>query len=97
MWDASVKVPVGVEHGTVYQFGQFDQCMEYSKIISKQQTVRSQYCLANVEMEGLVVRKIATRKERVSIFLILDLTLNRFWNRGDLELLRSLFSDSHEE
>lgn len=27
MYDASVKVPTGVEHGNVYQFGNFDQCM----------------------------------------------------------------------
>lgn len=27
MYDASVKVPTGVEFGNVYQFGNFDQCM----------------------------------------------------------------------
>lgn len=27
MYDASVKVPTGIELGAVYQFGNFDQCM----------------------------------------------------------------------
>lgn len=69
VWDASVKVPLGVEYGTIYQFGQFDECMEFSKIQSQHQTVKSQYCLANVEIEGMVVRRLATRKERVSIVI----------------------------
>lgn len=27
VYDASVKVPTGIEYGSVYQFGNFDQCM----------------------------------------------------------------------
>lgn len=27
MFDASAKLPSGIEHGAVYQFGNFDECM----------------------------------------------------------------------
>lgn len=38
MYDASVKVPTGIEYGEVYQFGNFDQCMtlsDYAKNANK--------------------------------------------------------------
>lgn len=37
MYDATVKVPTGIEYGNVYQFGNFDQCMSLSDIAKNSQ------------------------------------------------------------
>lgn len=42
MWDSSVKTPSGILYGSMYQLGNFDECL---KIVSP---VRAQYCLAIV-------------------------------------------------
>lgn len=60
VYDASVKVPIGIEFGAIYQFGSFDQCVENHALARSQQTanvrVKPMYCLADVTINGLTVR-----------------------------------------
>lgn len=70
MFDASVKVPVGIEHGALYQFGNFDQCMMAVQTMDQSRTsarspVRPKYCLADVTMSAYTVRTGATRNFEV--------------------------------
>lgn len=79
MYDATVKVPTGIEYGDVYQFGNFDQCMTVSDIakndeyeedendvdgtsfLNEEFHMKQKYCLAEVTIDGYVVRTQATR------------------------------------
>lgn len=69
MYDASVKVPTGVEHGNVYQFGNFDQCMDIGSHVTNDD-VKSKYCLADVTMTGYSVRSGAKRHFEVGHLLL---------------------------
>lgn len=72
VYDASVKVPTGVEYGAVYQFGNFDQCMDINsnKAIKDDADdgtdIKPKYCLADVTMNGYNVRSGAVRKFEVN-------------------------------
>lgn len=74
MYDASVKVPFGIEYGNVHQFGNFDQCISANLNINRdgdteptQATdITPQYCLASVEVEGFTVREMASRMYQVT-------------------------------
>lgn len=73
VYDASVKVPTGVEYGAVYQFGNFDQCMDINsnKAITDEAEdgtdIKPQYCLADVTMNGYTVRSGAVRNFQVNL------------------------------
>ncbi|XP_055612417.1 nose resistant to fluoxetine protein 6-like isoform X2 [Uranotaenia lowii] len=54
MLDSSAKSASGIEYGSVYQFGHFDQCLAINENRSAQ--VLSQYCLADVQLDGYRVR-----------------------------------------
>ncbi|GAB0098061.1 nose resistant to fluoxetine protein 6 [Sergentomyia squamirostris] len=58
MLDASVKVPIGIYLGDVYQFGDFDECVA---IESDHRRIRGQYCLANVTIEGFKIPATSAR------------------------------------
>lgn len=68
MYDASVKVPNGIEHGDVYQFGNFDQCID---IGTDDDAVKSKYCLADVTMDGFSIRNGAKRHFEVGYFVFI--------------------------
>ncbi|XP_052872546.1 nose resistant to fluoxetine protein 6-like [Anopheles cruzii] len=63
MFDASAKYPVGVEHGSVYQLGNFDECLENRRPTSgnRPSVIATQYCLAQVTLPGYHVRSLSTR------------------------------------
>lgn len=81
VFDASVKLPTGVEHGSVYQFGNFDECMVAVEpaataapdpIVtdgsgSRNVAVQPQYCLAAVSAVGYSVRAGANRHFQVCV------------------------------
>ncbi|KAJ6640289.1 Nose resistant to fluoxetine protein 6 [Pseudolycoriella hygida] len=60
MYDSSVKAPSGVELGSIYQFGSFDECMGISKI-NENLNIKPKYCLADVTLDGYSVRSDARR------------------------------------
>lgn len=67
VYDASVKVPVGIEYGHVWQLGNFDECMTARTDFQVDGVnIEPQYCLADVVMEEYVVRHESTRQNRVS-------------------------------
>lgn len=82
MYDASVKVPSGIEQGVIYQFGNFDECVmlndnnQYSTNNNVNNNndeksnngikITSKYCLADVVLDGFTVRRDATRNFMVS-------------------------------
>lgn len=67
MFDSSVKVPTGIEYGSVYQFGNFDQCMNIvTNIELDGVNIKPKYCLADVVMNDYNVRHSATRIRMVS-------------------------------
>jgi hypothetical protein len=51
VFDASVKSTIGVEYGNEYQFGNFDQCLEFQK----QQEIHPKYCLLKVNLNSSVI------------------------------------------
>lgn len=62
MYDSSVKVPTAIEYGVLYQFGNFDQCMDIEtdfNIVGL--NIKPKYCLADVQIENYVLRHSATR------------------------------------
>ncbi|CAO1386214.1 unnamed protein product [Diamesa serratosioi] len=62
MFDSSVKVPTGIEYGSNYHFGNFDQCMNIETNIELDGVnIKPKYCLADVVMDGYNVRHSATR------------------------------------
>lgn len=67
VFDASVKSPVGVEYGVEYQFGNFDQCMDITANLQDDDAdIAPKYCLVDVNLEGYIVRKAASRHQQVS-------------------------------
>ncbi|KRT84485.1 hypothetical protein AMK59_59, partial [Oryctes borbonicus] len=48
MYDATAKLPSGLLHGNILQFGDFDLCMKSSNPVHK---IYGQYCLANIQFE----------------------------------------------
>lgn len=67
MYDASVKVPTGIEYGVVYQFGNYDQCMNLKAVKSIEDVdISPMYCLADVTIDGFNIRSLASRKHQVS-------------------------------
>lgn len=67
VYDASVKVPTGIEYGVVYQFGNYDQCMNLKAVKSIDDVdISPMYCLADVIVDGFNVRSLASRKYEVS-------------------------------
>ncbi|GJQ67617.1 hypothetical protein Trydic_g8420 [Trypoxylus dichotomus] len=48
MYDASAKLPSGLLHGNVLQFGDFDLCMKSKNLAHN---IYGQYCLANIQFE----------------------------------------------
>lgn len=72
MYDASVKIPVGIEYGNVWQLGNFDECMAAtdqttSSTLLQGVDVRPKYCLADIDVMGYAVRKTSSRSQlRVS-------------------------------
>lgn len=73
VFDASVKVPIGVEHGAIYQFGNYDQCMAATS--ERSTSLKPRYCLADVTMAGYTVRTGAARR-----FMVCILNVNLFTN-----------------
>ncbi|XP_055682064.1 nose resistant to fluoxetine protein 6-like isoform X1 [Lutzomyia longipalpis] len=69
MLDASVKVPVGIYFGDVYQFGDFDECVTIeSPADSDHRHIQAQYCLADVSIEGYRVPATSARnRSRVGV------------------------------
>ncbi|CRK87301.1 CLUMA_CG001103, isoform A [Clunio marinus] len=66
MFDASVKSPVGVENGVEYQFGNFDECLQIATDFKTDGVdIQPKYCLADVTMDGYVVRKTASRNVEI--------------------------------
>lgn len=80
MYDSSVKVPFGIEDGFIYQFGNFDECLNSGNIEKDEQMITNilykhyhnyqnyhqqriipKYCLADVTVDGLIVRSMASR------------------------------------
>ncbi|XP_058118232.1 nose resistant to fluoxetine protein 6-like [Anopheles ziemanni] len=57
MFDASVKFPDAVEHGSMYHFGSYDECLARMSGAS----LRTQFCLVRVALPGFRVRELATR------------------------------------
>ncbi|XP_059617661.1 nose resistant to fluoxetine protein 6-like [Phlebotomus argentipes] len=56
MLDASVKVPVGIYIGNVYQFGDFDECVAIeSPGETDHRHIQAQYCLVDVTIDGFTV------------------------------------------
>lgn len=56
VFDASVKTTIGVEYGSEYQFGNFDQCLEFQN-----QKIHQKYCLLKVQLNNSIVsRKFRT-------------------------------------
>lgn len=67
MYDSSVKLPFGVEYGELFQFGNFDQCMEIAGDFKDENVVvNPQYCLADVEIPDYRLRYGLTRHHIVS-------------------------------
>lgn len=66
VFDASVKLPAGVEHGAVFQFGNFDECMALDAGAAGS-PVQPMYCLADVQANGYRVRSGASRHFEVRI------------------------------
>jgi Nose resistant-to-fluoxetine protein, N-terminal domain len=62
VYDASVKVPVGIEYGNTFQFGNFDQCLS----VKTKRSFAPKYCLAMVNVPGYQIREISTRHQQVS-------------------------------
>lgn len=65
MYDSSVKEPFGIELGSIYQFGSFDECMG---IVTNDEhvNIKPKYCLADVTLDGYSVRSDARRNFKVS-------------------------------
>lgn len=71
MYDASVKVPTGIEYGNIWQLGNFDECMDIQTDIQVDGVdIEPQYCLVDVEVEDYIVRYESTRKNQVKIKII---------------------------
>lgn len=47
MYDSNAKLPSGILHGNVNQYGDFDLCFDSE---SSDKKFRDQYCLANIQM-----------------------------------------------
>jgi hypothetical protein len=68
VYDATVKAPTGIEYGEVYQFGNFDQCMDVEVDYGTEQIdIKPKYCLARVEIPEFRVRHEVTRHHQVKI------------------------------
>lgn len=68
VYDASVKTPAGIEYGSVYQFGNFDQCMGVRTDFQVDRVnIEPKYCLIDVNTTDYHVRRLASRKHVVSI------------------------------
>lgn len=61
MYDSTVKSPVGIEYGSDYQLGNYDQCMGI-----KSDFIAPKYCLLDVNVDGYSIRNAATRHHGVS-------------------------------
>jgi hypothetical protein len=67
VYDASVKSPVGIEFGTEYQLGNFDQCMNISTNFDLDGVnIEPKYCLLDVKIDDYTVRRAAFRSREVS-------------------------------
>lgn len=64
VYDSSIKVPSGVELGSVYQFGSFDECMQITTA-DDNLNIKPKYCLADVRLDGYSVRSDARRNFKV--------------------------------
>lgn len=64
VYDSSVKVPTGIELGSTYQFGSFDECMGISTN-DENLNIKPKYCLADVTLDGYGVRSDARRDFKV--------------------------------
>ena len=63
MYDSSVKLPIGIEHGETYQLGNFDACMQIDELPDKEMRIKAKYCLLNVTIPGYTVRELGTRRK----------------------------------
>lgn len=71
VYDASVKVPVGIEYGNVWQLGNFDECMSATADLQDEVVdIKPKYCLADVDVVGYVVRKTSSRHLKVKAFIV---------------------------
>lgn len=71
VYDASVKTPAGIEYGSVYQFGNFDQCMGVRTDFQMDRVnIEPKYCLIDVNTTDYHVRRLASRKHVVSMQIL---------------------------
>lgn len=49
MFDSAVKYPHGILYGSLYQLGNFDECIS---VIEPEKEFRGQYCLADVTIKS---------------------------------------------
>lgn len=69
MYDASVKIPVGIEYGNIWQFGNFDECMSVkTDQILDGVDIKPKYCLADIEYEISDIKNVVTKRAQVSLF-----------------------------
>ncbi len=71
VYDSSVKAPSGIELGSTYQFGSFDECMGITTNDDENVNIKPKYCLADVTLDGYSVRSEARRNFKVCLALIL--------------------------
>lgn len=67
VYDSSVKAPSGIELGSIYQFGSFDECM---RITTNDENLKPKYCLADVTLDGYSVRSDAKRNFKVCLLFV---------------------------
>lgn len=46
MQDSNAKVPSGILHGNIHQYGHFEQCLS---IVANSGNIQGQFCLTNVQ------------------------------------------------
>lgn len=49
--------PLGLLYGSQYQLGNFDQCLDPPWLLEANPQLRSQYCIADILIEGSKLRK----------------------------------------
>lgn len=67
VYDASVKIPVGVKYGNIWQFGNFDECMAITTDpILDEVTIKPKYCLTDIEYELSGIQSSIPKRSQVS-------------------------------
>lgn len=64
VYDASVKIPVGIEYGNIWQFGNFDECMAIKTDVEVVE-IKPKYCLADIEYEISDIKNVVAKRAQV--------------------------------